>query len=109
MRRPARCTCVRRRPASVHVLGLHMAALALALGNGRIAFLGADTPVLEIARASAQHAAEAIVLSASDCAPLPELQRDMAQLRELVPSNVPIVAGGRGFTRAELASLPGSS
>lgn len=84
-------------PGEQHVLGLHMAAIALALGNVRIVFLGADSPPVDIARAVAHHAAEAIALSASKCARTAETAAHVAALRNALPAHMRIVAGGAGF------------
>jgi DNA-binding transcriptional MerR regulator len=91
-------------PYEQHVLGLHMAALTIALANGRVVFLGANTPVAEIAAAVSAHAAEAVVLSASASCDRAQLRRDVAELRACVPASVPIVAGGEAFA----AETPGA-
>lgn len=80
-----------------HVLGLHMAALTLTLGNARIVFLGADVPPQDMASAAAHHAAEAVVLSASASVDRARLRVDMAALRGALGTNTPILAGGVGF------------
>lgn len=90
-------------PGEHHVLGLHMAALALALHNARIVFLGADAPVAEIERAAEQHAAEAVVLSAALGADRAALASTVEGLKARLPKTVELVVGGRGF----LPALPG--
>jgi MerR family transcriptional regulator, light-induced transcriptional regulator len=84
-------------PGEQHVLGLHMAALALAQHNARLVFLGADAPPGEIARALAHHSAEAVVLSAAAGADRAQLERDVIALRAELGPELPIVAGGAGF------------
>jgi methanogenic corrinoid protein MtbC1 len=84
-------------PGELHVLGLHMAALALALHNARLVFLGADAPPAEIARAVQHHSAEAAVLSAAAGVDRVRLARDADALRAELGPAVPIVAGGAGF------------
>lgn len=84
-------------PGEQHVLGLHMAAFALALNNTRLVFLGADSPPGEIARALQQHGAQAAVLSAAAGVDRPCLERDVDALRAVLGPTVPIVAGGAGF------------
>ena len=64
-----------------HVLGLHMAAFALALHDARIVFLGASVPAREIAQAVEHHAAAAVVLSAATGLDRSALQREMTELR----------------------------
>lgn len=83
-------------PDELHVLGLHMAALTVALSNGRVVFLGANTPVQEIAAAVAAHAAEAVVLSASANCERRALRSHLLELRAAVPEAVAVVAGGAG-------------
>jgi methanogenic corrinoid protein MtbC1 len=87
-------------PGEQHVLGLHMAALALALHDTRIVFLGADAPTPEIARAVRHHRAAAVVLSAAAGADRRALARDLATLRAGLPADVTILAGGDGFPQA---------
>lgn len=84
-------------PGELHVLGLHMAALALALHNARLVFLGADAPPAEIARAVRHHSAEAVVLSAAAGIDRAKLERDADALRAELEPTVAIVAGGAGF------------
>jgi DNA-binding transcriptional MerR regulator/methylmalonyl-CoA mutase cobalamin-binding subunit len=84
-------------PGELHVLGLHMAALALALHNARLVFLGADAPTPEIARAVGHHAAAAVILSAAEGVDRTRLTREIGALRAGLPESVPIVAGGQGF------------
>jgi DNA-binding transcriptional MerR regulator/methylmalonyl-CoA mutase cobalamin-binding subunit len=84
-------------PGERHVLGLHMVALALALHDARVLFLGADAPTPEIARAVRHHRAAAVVLSAAQGADRRALARDLATLRAGLPRRVPILAGGDGF------------
>jgi DNA-binding transcriptional MerR regulator/methylmalonyl-CoA mutase cobalamin-binding subunit len=83
-------------PGELHVLGLHMVALTVALANGRVIFLGADTPVLEVAAAVAAHSAEAVIMSASASCEASRLAQHLTELRDAVPAQVPIVAGGAG-------------
>jgi methanogenic corrinoid protein MtbC1 len=83
-------------PGEMHVLGLHMVALTVALSNGRVVFLGANTPVLEVAAAVQAHAAEAVVMSASASCEARSLSLHLAELRDAVPAQVPIVVGGAG-------------
>lgn len=87
-----------------HSLGLHLAALQLAMHNGRVVFLGADLPAHAIADAARHHAAEAVVLSASVWPQAALLARELAELRAQLPDAVNIVAGGCG---AWPASAPG--
>jgi MerR family transcriptional regulator, light-induced transcriptional regulator len=80
-----------------HVLGLHMAALTLALHNARLVFLGADVPTPEIVRATHQHSAEAVILSAAEGVDRAHVESEVAALRSALPPDVPIVVGGAGL------------
>jgi methanogenic corrinoid protein MtbC1 len=83
-------------PGELHVLGLHMVALTVALANERVVFLGADTPVREVAAAVEAHSAEAVIMSVSASCEPRALSEHLAELRALVSAEVPIVAGGAG-------------
>jgi MerR family transcriptional regulator, light-induced transcriptional regulator len=80
-----------------HVLGLHLAATALALGGARVVFLGADMPPKEVASAAVQQGAAAVALSAARGADRRAMLRDLKLLRAELPEDVPIVVGGAGF------------
>lgn len=84
----------------LHVLGLHMAATALALAGIRVLFLGANTPPADLARATKRQRAAAIALSAAAGTTKGLLDHDLNELRGLVPARTPIVVGGSGFTKA---------
>lgn len=84
-------------PDELHVLGLHMAALTIALSNGRVIFLGANTPVAEIAAAVQANAAAAVILSASASCERRALAHHVAELRAALPSEVPLLGGGAGL------------
>lgn len=83
-------------PDEQHVLGLHMVALTVALANGRVVFLGANTPVREVAAAVEAHSAQAVIMSASASCRAPALRDHLGELRAVVPDSVPIVVGGAG-------------
>lgn len=83
-------------PGELHVLGLHMVALTVALANGRVIFLGANTPVREVAAAVEAHSAEAVILSASSACDSELLREHLVELRAAVAPGVPIMAGGAG-------------
>jgi MerR family transcriptional regulator, light-induced transcriptional regulator len=86
-----------------HVLGLHLAALTLAIHNARLVFLGANSPARDVAETARQHAAEAVVLSASAAADPARLEGELRELRAALPGSIPILAGGAGFSGAEPA------
>ena len=84
-------------PGEMHVLGLHMAALALALEGVRIVFLGADTPIDEVVESVVARRAAAVALSASIAVNRDRLRRDVRSLRAKLPAGVQLVGGGAGF------------
>jgi methanogenic corrinoid protein MtbC1 len=83
-------------PGETHVLGLHMAAVVLALRGWRVAFIGSDTPLENLASGTVQVGAEALFLSVSASARGKEVRAALRDLRRLLPSGVRIVAGGAG-------------
>ena len=82
-------------PGERHVLGLHMAAWVVACAGAHVVFLGADTPIIEIAAAAEQHGAAGVMLSiaAGYAGPLPKL---VAKLARNLPGDVSVVLGGAG-------------
>jgi MerR family transcriptional regulator, light-induced transcriptional regulator len=82
-----------------HVLGLHLAATALAAGDAGIVFLGASTPVVDLVTAVTEADAIAAVLSASACAKEEHIQRYLEELKQALPASVAIIVGGSGFSR----------
>ena len=83
----------------LHVLGLHMAATALALAGARLLFLGANTPAEDVARATKSQRGSAIALSAAAGTPKRPLERELKALRRLVPQRIPILLGGSGLAK----------
>jgi methylmalonyl-CoA mutase cobalamin-binding subunit len=84
-------------PDEQHVLGLHVAATALALGGAHVIFLGGPTPPGAIASVVSRRLGDAVILSASSASDRRLLDREFATLRRSVPTNVPIIVGGSGF------------
>jgi MerR family transcriptional regulator, light-induced transcriptional regulator len=83
-------------PGEQHTLGLHMAAVVLALADVRVVFLGADTPTADLASAAHDFAASAVVLSLSQAADPQHVATQLAALRRSLDAAVPIFAGGTG-------------
>ena len=86
-----------------HCLGLHMAALAVALADRKVMFLGADTPVSQVASAVESGGASTVALSISECTNACDCIRSLTELREHLDDSVRIVIGGQGAPPA----LPG--
>lgn len=85
-----------------HVLGLHIAALAMAGGGSEVLFLGADTPARDVAAAAIERAADAVALSASTTLSPRELRRYVRDLQRALKVSIPIAVGGEGFTRERI-------
>ena len=79
-----------------HCLGLHMAALVVAMAGCRVLFLGANTPVHDIAEAAEQTQSQAVTLSISQYANAQVVEKMLTQLRELLDPRVEILIGGSG-------------
>jgi len=86
--------------AEQHVLGLHMAAVALSLAGVRVVFLGSGTPVSELVQSAAETGARAVLLSAAEGADRRQLEREVKTLLKALPSRTHVVVGGRGFEPA---------
>jgi MerR family transcriptional regulator, light-induced transcriptional regulator len=82
-------------PGEPHVLGLHMAAWAVALGGAQVIFLGADTPTAEVVFAVERHAANGVALSVAAGYPH-DLARMLRELSRALPSQVAVAVGGDG-------------
>jgi methanogenic corrinoid protein MtbC1 len=82
-------------PGEPHVLGLHMAAWALAQANARVVFLGANIPVADVAFATERQAARGVALSVAE-GYRGDLEREAATLKELISRGVGVVVGGAG-------------
>lgn len=80
-------------PGELHGLGLQMAAVALALADVEVVFLGCDTPVDDIARAVEDFRAQAAVISTSAAAPPDRVAWQLEQLRRSL-NGTPVVVGG---------------
>ena len=78
-----------------HDLGAVLVAATATAAGCRVTYLGADLPVVDIADAALRQAADIVALSIIHPADDPDLPADLARLRQLLPSEIPIVAGGR--------------
>lgn len=86
-------------PGEQHGLGLHLAACALALEGWRVAFLGVDLPLTQIADGTRSSGGDALFLSVSTVGAA-AAARQVGPLRELLPAAVPLVLGGAGAPTA---------
>lgn len=88
-------------PGEQHVLGLHMAACVLALTGLRVMFLGAEVPLIDLARVvqqkrPGQPAVRGLLISISQAQEEMAVRRQLAQLRRLVPPDLALLVGGTG-------------
>jgi len=82
-------------PGDLHEGGLLMASALLAVRGYRVIYLGADTPIDQLA-AAASGGMEAVAVSVSPFVPRARAEREIARLREALPRRIPIWIGGAG-------------
>ncbi len=85
-------------PRELHDLGLRMLADRFELAGYSVTFLGANTPLGEIAAAAQSTSADLVVLSISTLYERVELREFLEELRKRVP-DCDIRVGGPAFTR----------
>ena len=83
-------------PGERHQLGARLAAAAATLAGWRVAYLGADLPPEEIARAARAVDAAAVAVSVVLSPASEETRANLRALRRDLPAEVPILVGGRG-------------
>ena len=86
-------------PGEPHALGLHMAAWVIALAGAHVVFLGANTPMAEVAFAVERHSAQGVVLSAA-AGYSGNLAAELKELGARLPRPVKVVLGGAGARAA---------
>ena len=84
----------------VHELGAMMAAAE----GWRIAYLGADLPVREVALAAGRIRADAVALSVVAPVDVAAIGRELAELRDLLPARMPLLLGGGGASSLGMAA-----
>jgi methanogenic corrinoid protein MtbC1 len=82
-------------PGEPHTLGLHMAAWVTALAGVHVVFLGANTPMAEVAFAVEHHSAQGVVLSVA-AGYGGDLQAELNDLTARLTRPVRIALGGAG-------------
>lgn len=85
-------------PGDAHEGGLRMVCALLSVRGYRVIYLGADTPVEEIA-ATAKSGAEAVALSISLAVRRSRSAKAVTRLRELLPPRTRLWVGGSGAPR----------
>ena len=81
-------------PGEPHGLGLLMAEAVLALEGCRCTSLGVQTPVWDIVRAAAALRSDVIALSYTGCTNPHQVTEGLAELRDKLPPQIEIWAGG---------------
>ncbi|WP_235533669.1 MULTISPECIES: MerR family transcriptional regulator [unclassified Roseateles] len=81
-------------PGEGHALGLLMAEALLSLEGAVCLSLGVQTPIAQLPAAAAVHRADVVALSFSGQLPARAVFDGLGQLREQLPANVEIWAGG---------------
>jgi methylmalonyl-CoA mutase cobalamin-binding subunit len=91
----------------LHELGALLVGAAAANLGWHVTYLGASLPAAEIAGAARQNRARAVALSLVYPEDDPRLEGELSRLRELLPPEVALLAGGRAMPayRAILARL----
>jgi MerR family transcriptional regulator, light-induced transcriptional regulator len=93
--RSGRAAVLATPPGEPHTLGLHMAAWVTALAGVHVVFLGANTPMAEVAFAVERHAAQGVVLSVA-AGYDGDLRAELDDLEGRLPRPVSIALGGAG-------------
>jgi methanogenic corrinoid protein MtbC1 len=87
-------------PGELHTLGIRMAKALFSEMGANCLYLGAQTPLSEIADAVRAYRIDLLGLSFSDAFPVRQIAPCLTELRNLVPADVPIWIGGSGSLRS---------
>lgn len=83
-------------PGEHHVLGLHMAALAVSLAGMQVTFLGQDMPIGSTRDAVLSLGASTVIVSVSIASDRSVAHALLSRLRAELPAEVEVLAGGAG-------------
>ncbi len=86
-------------PDEQHVLGLLMVEALLGLDGATCISLGTQTPLVDIERATAAHAADIVAVSLSAAFSGRQVRPLLSQLRAMLPATVELWVGGAGAQR----------
>lgn len=81
-------------PGEPHALGLLMAECLMTLSGGACLSLGVETPIADVVLAAKAHRVDVVALSFSAMYGGPAARRDLKALREALPPEIGIWAGG---------------
>jgi methanogenic corrinoid protein MtbC1 len=79
-----------------HTLGLQLCALITAQNNRRVIYLGARTPIHEIVKTAEYVGADGVVISISSLMDIRTAEKQLFELRQILPEKYLIIAGGKG-------------
>lgn len=103
-RSPTRPSVILATPSGErHVLGLHMAAWVVARAGAYVGFLGADTPMADVALAVKHQGAQGVVLSVA-AGYGGDLAQQLLELTRRLSPRVSIAVGGAGTENLDLAA-----
>jgi DNA-binding transcriptional MerR regulator/methylmalonyl-CoA mutase cobalamin-binding subunit len=87
-------------PGELHALGLQMAAVTAQVGGMRVIYLGADVPLIDLARAAEFSLRNGrlcgVIVSISRSVEQQHARDQLSQLRSLLPDGLPLLVGGSG-------------
>ena len=83
-------------PGDAHEGGLLMMAALLATRGYRVIYLGADTPIDQVAATAASGGADAVAISVSASVSRARAEREIRALRLALPKRIPLWVGGAG-------------
>lgn len=86
-------------PEELHVLGILMTEALLTLEGAACVSLGTQTPLADIRQAALAHRVDIVALSFSAAFPQRQVLPLLAKLREMLPPEMEIWAGGAGVER----------
>lgn len=84
-------------PGDLHQFGLIMCAVVSAVADHAVVFLGPHTPPEELVRTAIVHRPAACVVSLSKTCDPAKAREWLRELREGLPEEIPLVAGGGGL------------
>ena len=86
-------------PGELHGLGLQILALLAALEGCTAHRLGVDLPIAQIVEFSKKYPKAAVAISVSSAADISIVTRQLAELRNSLHTDTPLIAGGAGMLR----------
>jgi methanogenic corrinoid protein MtbC1 len=97
------CILLTTPPEEQHGLGILMVAALFSLHGAHCISLGTQTPVQTVAEAAQAHQADIVVLSFSSAYPVRRIAPLLIELRQQLPQDSQLWAGGSGVARVSVA------